>query len=186
MYALISSDAFWGLMGVIVGLVGGEGLRWVRYRVRLCRLRRAMTHELQSIRGQIPQKLDIVKDMRESLKDGKILSGDSVPVIDASWRQHGAELYLHLSAIQHNCLHVIYESMRHADRHMSSFESDYRHAVVEKVVTDPRGAFIGRLGELEQRLKLVSTLIDEYLSGKPRDVFYLGVSSHERDTVSYD
>jgi hypothetical protein len=182
---LISRDAFWGLIGVIIGLAGGEGVTWLRYRVRIRRLRKSLDSELRFIQAQVPQKRAILASMRKSLETGKVLSGLAIPTMDTAFRQRSAELYLHVTPKQHTCLHVIYESLRIIDQKMASFDTDYRDAVLQKFVTEPRTAFLARLGELDTRCGLVATLVKEYLAGAPRDVFYLEMPEAERETAEY-
>lgn len=172
--ALIDRSSFWALVGVALGFLLGEGSRVIRHLIRVRRLKRMIRHEMASIRAQIPQKLDILRKMRDVLRSGGVLSGVSVSAIDTGFRQHGPELYPYLAPLERNCLHVIYGRLSVADRLMDSFESDLVRANAEGIIDDPFMAYSHRLQELEESYQVVSSLIDGYLAGKPTDVFAVG------------
>ncbi len=177
---LIKSPSFWSLIGVIIGVILGfllgEVSRYIRYRLRIYKLKYIVKDELKSILAQIPQKKDIVNKIIVSLeKEGsqEILSGLSVGIINTGYKQHIAELYEHLSLLQRNCLHVVHESLNIADKTLFSFENDFISALRENIIETPYTAYRGRFGDILKSYDVVEGLIKGYLDGKPTDVFYI-------------
>ncbi len=171
---LTKSSSFWTLVGVMLGFLLGEGSRYLRYRVRICKLKEIVKKELRSILAQIPQKRDIVNQIIYNLEKQQILPGLSVAIINTGYKQHIAELYEHLNVLQRNCLHVIHDRLDVADRVLSSFEHDLISAMREKILHDPFKAYKGRFEDIFKSYDVVENLIKDYLDEKPADVFYVG------------
>jgi hypothetical protein len=176
----------WAIVGVIVGFLLGEVSRLLRHMARIRSLRKMIREELKSIQAQVPQKVDLIAKVQDSLSRDRLLPGESVAILSLGWRQHGPELYSHLEPKQRNCLHVIHERLRVADEFLAGFETYHRHALAEGVITDPKQACRDRLADLTDSYSVVSTLISGYLSGRPQDVFNTELSEEERSKVRYE
>ena len=170
---LLKRDAFWTVVGVVLGFSLGEGVRLLREWRRKKRLLTALRCELQSIKAQLPQKTKILEEMKAALSRGKILPGESVRMIDIGYRQYVGELHPYLTLQQRNCLHVIYERLRVADRRMESFVGDFRAAIQEGVLDDPFRDYSYNLDDLIDSCGTVGKFIDSYLCGDPIDPFYV-------------
>ena len=168
---LLKSPPFWTIVGVLTGFLLGEGSRYIRYRLRISRLKKLIKDELRSILFQISQKKDIVQQIIAKLKSHAILSGVSVAIINTGYRQHIAELYEHLTVLQRNSLPVIHERLEVADRVLDSLEHDLPSALREKIINDPFKAYQGRMEDIFESYGAVEDLIRKYLNGKPIDVF---------------
>ena len=171
---LIWSPQFWGLIGVVVGLLIGEVIAYLRYRFRVQRLKKLIEEELWAIRAQIPQKKDIVEQILAALEKKTILSGVSIDIINTGYKQHIGELYEHLSLKQRNCLHVIHGHLESNDRILCSIEQDIIAVLHTKVLQDPFEAYRKRFCEILNNYDVVESLIRGYLDGKPVDVFIRG------------
>ncbi|MBA7638294.1 hypothetical protein ES703_45947 [subsurface metagenome] len=173
---LVKSPYFWNLIsvisGIILGFLLGEGSRYLRYRLRIRKLKRVVKEELMSILAQIPWKKTIIGEIIDNLDEEKVLSGLSVGIMNTGYKQHIAELYEHLSILQRNCLHVIHERLNIADKTLSSFEHDIASAVREKIIDKPFELYKSRLQEILQSYNVIEDLIKKYLAGKPIDVFW--------------
>jgi len=173
---ILRQQPFWALLGVVLGFLLGEGSRLIREWWRLKRLRVALEQELRSIQTQIPQKIDVINQMRESASQRRILPGLSVAIADTIYRNHDVKLYPRLTLLERNCLHVIYERLAIADKVLSTFEQDVRTAISEGLINDPFVAYHERLGELLESYDVVQTLIRSYLARNPIDVFEVGAA----------
>ena len=87
----------WGVIGVVVGWLLGEGSRLLHARLRIQKLKRMLREELKSILAQLPQKRDILHKLREALGNNRILSGMGVSTIVTAYSYALPELYEHLS-----------------------------------------------------------------------------------------
>lgn len=174
---LIRSEYFRNLisviLGVILGFLLGEGSRYLRYWLRIRRLKRIVKEELRSILFQIPLKRDVVNQIITKLENQRILSGVSVGIINTGYKQHITELYEHLSFLQRNCLHVIHEHLNLADKTLFSFEHEIISAIREKIIKNPFETYKGRFQDILKSFDVVEGLIKGYLNGKPTDVFYI-------------
>jgi hypothetical protein len=165
------NQPFWALAGVVVGFFLSEGSRYVRERIRIFRLKRAIHKELESIKSQIPQKQDIVAQIVKSLENKVLLPGESVPIISLGYNEAIKELYVHLCPNQRNCLHVIYARLRIADERLISFLHDFISMIKDGILEDPWKAFADQLREINSSYDIVLKLITSYLSQTPIDVF---------------
>ncbi|MFV9646126.1 MAG: hypothetical protein ACNYWU_09915 [Desulfobacterales bacterium] len=168
---LITSSSFWAIIGVFIGFILGEGARYIRYRIRISKLKRIIHDELKSLKNQIPLKEDIVQQIIAALKNQKVLSGQSVGSINIGYKKHISELNEHLSKLQRNCLHVIYENLRVADDFLDNFKKNIIETIKEKIVEEPFEAYTGYLEDIQRSYKVVSELIDSYLNKEVIDVF---------------
>jgi hypothetical protein len=162
---------FWTLAAVVVGFMLGEGSRYIREKLRIWRLKRTIRKELKSIKFQIPQKKDILSQLVDNLKKKALLPGLSVPIVSVGYNEMIKDLYDHLSSLQRNCLHVIYERVRIADKVLGSFKDDFLAAAKGGLLSDPWKAFTDQFEEIDKSYDVVLDLIDSYLSGIPIDVF---------------
>jgi hypothetical protein len=166
---------WWALVGVAAGFCLGEGSRYLRYRWEISHNKRLVREELRSVLSQLPQKVEILHQAIAKLRQKQFLPTLSVHLITTGYSSVLSQLYAHLSLIERNCLHIIYERLRVSDKVMDEFENDFLRAVKEKVVDDPWTAFIGRLEDLLHSLSIVEKLAKSYLAGKPIDVFGISV-----------
>ena len=102
----------------------------------------------------------------------------SVRMVTTGYRSVLNEVYPHLTLVQRNCLHVIYERIRVADEMMDGFEESFAKTAKEKIIDDYWNVYIGRLDELLQSYSIVEVLARKFLANKPVDVF-AGPSSTE-------
>lgn len=167
----VNPQPWWALAGVIVGFSLGEGSRYLRYRWEIYRDKRLVQQELRAVLSQIHQKDDILQQAIAKLRERQFLPTLSVRVITTGYGAVLSALYPHLSLIERNCLHVVYERLRVADETMESFEKDFLGAVREKVLTDPWTAYADRLEDIRHSLSVVEQLAKSYLAGTPIDVF---------------
>jgi hypothetical protein len=82
---LLQSSEMWALVGVVLGFILGEGSRYARYRLGLVRKRCLLRAEPSSIREQIEQKTDIVRQIRAALSQRRLLPGVSVPILSVAY-----------------------------------------------------------------------------------------------------
>jgi hypothetical protein len=95
----------------------------------------------------------------------------SVSTVTVGYYSVQESLYPHLTSLERNCLHIIFERLRVADEQMNGMEEAFVRAVKEKVLTDPWSVFSGRCEELLSSYDVVTELAQSYLTGKPIDVF---------------
>jgi hypothetical protein len=167
----VTPQPWWALAGVVLGFCLGEGTRYLRYRWEIHRNKRLVKQELRSVLSQLPQKQDVLEQAIAKLRQREFLSTASVRVLTTGYSSVLAALYPHLSIIERNCLHVIYERLRVLEHVMESFEKDFLTAVREKTLSDPWAAYTGRLDDLLHSISVVEDLAKSYVAGKPIDVF---------------
>ena len=171
-----SPQPWWALAGVVVGFCLAEGMRYVRYRWEIHRDRRLVKEELRAVLAQLPQKADILRKAIAKLQQKQVLPTMSVHALTTGYSSVLSALYPHLSLVERNCLHVIYERLRVMDEVMDSLERDFLAAVREKTVDNPWVVYADRLDDMLHSVGVVEELAKSYLSGKPVDVFDSGQS----------
>lgn len=162
------------LAGVVVGFLLGEGSRYARYRWEIWRNKKIVWTELQTILSQLPQKRDILRQAIAHLKQQRFMPTLSVHSVVTGYHSVLDDLYPHLSLVERNCLHVLYERLRVADEQMEGFEESFINAVKDKIIDDPWSAYTGRLEELLQSFDVVEHLARAYIAKKTIDVFSQG------------
>ena len=160
-----------GLAGVALGFLLGEGSRYARYRWEICRKRKIVRTELQSVLAQLPQKRDILQQAIAHIATKRFMPTKSVRMVSTGYYAVLGDLYPHLKPIERNCLHVIYERLRVGEEMLDEFEDSFVKAVKDEIVTDPWETFGGRLEEVLASYTVVNDLAQSYLAGKPVDVF---------------
>ncbi len=159
------------LVGVVIGFLLGEGSRLARYFWQIHRNKQLVQAELKAVLAQIPQKRDILDQAIAAMRKGHLLPTKSVRAVATGYQTVLEELYPHLSDIERNCLHVIYERLRVADEFMDAFEENLTRAIREKIFPDPWAVHIGKVDELLQSYTVIEELARSYLRGAPVDVF---------------
>jgi hypothetical protein len=168
-----SADAWFGLAGVAVGFILGELSGVVRRKLEISRRRKLIVSELKSILSQLPQKLDLLTKARDALKRKEVLPLMSVRILTAGYESVLADLYPHLTDLQRNCLHVIYERVRVAEEFMASFEASFLSALERDGLENARNVYSGLIEDIRNSYKVVEDLAKSYLADNPIDVFYV-------------
>lgn len=160
-------------MGVVVGFLLGEGNRVIRDKLRIWRLLKMIRGELKAMKAQIEDKQDIIRQALDALSRRQMLGTSSVPMMQVVYRRHINDLYEHLSPLQRNCLHVVYERLADADMFLQSFEGQFLKAVETKVIDDPFDAYKKRFIDCAKNYRVTTDLIQSYLDGQPTDVLHM-------------
>lgn len=169
-----SSSPWIALAGVAVGFVLAEGSRYLRYRVEIWRNKRLVRTELTTVLAQIPQRRDILQQAISSMKQERFMPMLAVRTVTTGYASVHQSLYPHLTPIERNCLHVIFERLRVADEQMDGMHDAFTKAVKDGVLQEPWVYFIGRCEELLQSYEIAAELAASYLAEKPIDVFAQG------------
>ena len=162
-----------GIIGMVVGFGLGEVSRWIHGLLRTRKLKALIEDELEAIKYQIRDKRDIIKQILNALANSQILGGSSVKFLDAGYRTYFFEINEHLTLLQRNCIHVIYERLNNIDGVLFAFEDEFRSASKDPVVSDAYEKAIANLTDCKDSLNVIRKLIDSYLDGSPIDVFYI-------------
>jgi hypothetical protein len=162
-----------GLAGVALGFLLGEGSRYIRYKLDIHRNRKIIRSELQSVLAQIPLKRDILQQAIAHMENKQIMRTQSVHMVAVGYYSVLEDLYPHLTPMNRNCLHVIFEHLRVAEEVLDKFEESFTSAVKDNIIDDPWKAFSYRLKEIMDTFNTVESLIQSYLSNKSIDVFNL-------------
>ena len=154
-----------------VGFLLGEGSRYIRYRSDISRNKKLVRAELQSILSQIPQKRDIINQAIKHLNQDRFLTTLSVRSVTTGYYSVVEALYPHLSLIDRNCLHVIFERIRVADDVMEKFEDSFIKAMKDKIIPNVSVTYAERLKELLESFIVIEQLTKSYLADSSIDVF---------------
>ena len=170
-------EAVAGLVGVILGFLLSEISSLCKERMKIASYKRAITAELQSLKGQIPQIKDICRQALTELGKQSFLPPLGVPAVTQAYDNFGAKVQKHLSPLERNCLHIIYGRLKVCDKVLAELENDFRLALAEKVIDDPFLAFSDKIKDIYGSYDIVLSLIDSYLNNNPIDVFKLQAAS---------
>jgi hypothetical protein len=171
---LLKERGFWALVGVLAGFLLGEGSRYVRYRWRVCALKKNLKSELLSLKKQIDQKKEIISAAISALNKNELLPTLSVPSITVAYAASFGELLQYYSALERNYIHNIYERALLSDKVLESFEAEFLDAVKQGIYPDPYKVFAGKLDDVLKGLVVAQELIGEFLDGRVSDIYQTG------------
>ena len=169
-----SVEGWFGLAGVLLGFLLGEGWGTLRRRRERSRMKGIVASELSSVIAQLPQKRDVLRQGIEAFRAHAVLPLASVHMVSTGYYSVLPTLYPHLTAIERNCLHVIYERLRVAEEFMDGAEAALLEALPAGVRSDPFEDFATAAEEQLESLEVVERLARSYLAGHPTDVFRVG------------
>jgi len=169
--SILKNSSFWAIVGVIIGYALNEISRVIRDVLKRKNIRKVIIEELNSIKYQIDQKIDILNQAISALKNGDYIATESVPVISIGYDSNINNIYSELDVKNRNCLHVIYSRLKVAEDIMRNFEVDFLSNVSNKTIKNPFAMSIDRMGDLIESYNVVKDLIDSYKNNKPIDVF---------------
>jgi hypothetical protein len=171
---LLKERGFWALVGVLAGFIFGEGARYVRYRWRVCAMKKNLKSELRSLKKQIDQKKEIIRAAISVLNKKQLMPTLSVPSITVAYAETFGELLQYYSMLERNCIHNIYERALLSDKVLESFEADFLQAVKQGIYPDPYQVFAGKLDDVHKGLEVAQELIGEFLDGRVSDIYQTG------------
>ena len=171
-------SGFLGIVGVVVGMLLSEGIRWWRELRGAEQLRSSLLYELDLNVRFIYQKADTITQMLTSLKDGKVMSGESVHFANAVYANNLPRFVSMLPSRELASLHVIYDHLNTVDSEMYA-----HHARILEVDATPKLEKVlqvqeSRLRQILETLNLTERMILDHLRGMPADVAHSEVE-HE-------
>lgn len=174
------SSVIGGFIGGLLALAGVVLANYLNNRnirkakdKRIIELKKIIGEELKSILAQIIDKKDIINQAIAHLSlEKNYLPLRSVSIIAIGYQQNISELHNYLTQKERNCLHVIYERLFIADEELNNFENNFKNDYRDKIISKPFKAYRNRLNNLNSSYDVVSKLINNYLMGKPEDVFH--------------
>ena len=161
---------FWALMGVTLGFTLNVIWQYLRSLINRRRKRKSIESELGTNKGLIPQKIDHLKKIQEALENKEILPGDTVHFSSYLYDNHIGEIGQFLSTDQREVLHVIYGSLKIADRFLENFLSNFFEARSSHQFVSPFSTYSIMCSDLVERCQLIEEMIYEYLNGEYRKV----------------
>ncbi len=163
-------NEFWALGGIIVGFLLSVLWEIIKNKLSIHRKRKAIESELRTNLGLIPQKIDLLNKVKTSLDQETVLPSYTVHYTTYLYDHYIGNVGPHLTEDQRSCLHVVYESMKFADRFLDSLFRDFVELRSSGQLSEPFKAFSGMCEDLIERSNLTQEMIKEYLMGKPRKV----------------
>lgn len=164
-------EALWALAGVALGFLLSEASQTVRAWHQRRRAARQLRAELESLAAQISQKRDVVAQAIGHLRSHRFIPTLSIPAVAMGYREFFPQLVAHLTPVERNCVHNIYERVLLADRVLDAFERNFLDALREGLIDDPYSAHADRFSEIDGAYLVAQDLIAGYLAGKPEDVY---------------
>ena len=164
------------LVGIFVGFLLNEFRQFIKAKWSRKEKLEQINEELKSNYHQIPQKKDHIRKIIDSLDETKLLPGISVEFIRTYYSNYLRELYPHLSALERNSLHVIYQYCEIIDKIMNNFEGDVLNFLSLKLMKKSDQVyqvFSQKMREVLSILEKTEELIKKHLEGDPIDVYYI-------------
>jgi hypothetical protein len=161
----------WALVGTILAFGLNEASRLVRHLLERRRLRSALRDELEINLYQLSHKMNTMSNVIDSLKNGKILPGTSVPFATAVYSTSLSSIIHALKPRERDIVHNIYARLRIQDDFLQQFEDRFKESLKDDVAENPWKAYITKLTELREDCEITQELIKSFLAGKPIDIY---------------
>jgi len=170
-------EAFWSLLGVVLGFVLAEmSLCLKQCRLRK-RLRNSLVAELKSIIRMVPSKVDILNQAESHFKAERVMPTQSTRFPRDVYSRVIIEAPEILKDWERDSLHIIHERLRVVDSSMDSMEERFISINSSYSREQAISAVIGSIDDLREALSHTSELAHSVISGKCVDVYALGSQS---------
>lgn len=161
-----------GLFGVLLGFGLGAGYQeCMEWRNRK-KYKSAIRAELKANLHSIPQKVDTIQNMLAALNRGELLPGPAVRFSRSSYDQYFPFIAAHLTEMERNSLHLLYEYFRVTDDLIVSSSESIAQTLGTDQVEVQVNLAKAKLGDLPNLLSLTEELLVEHIKGRPRDVYH--------------
>jgi hypothetical protein len=167
------SDKYLGLIGVLVGFALAVGFQEMKGWLQRIAMRRSLLAELRSNLYMLPQKCDIISQIRENLSAERLLPGDSVRFSTVIYQTHYPTLSWRYSDRERNSLHVIYEQLRTVDSTLAGYADQIVHSLHSEGLKNIIGIQLTKMKDMADVLNVTEKLISDHLAGNPDDVLHL-------------
>ena len=166
-------DKYLGLIGVFVGFTLAVGFQEMKGWLQRMAMKQSLLGELRSNLYMLPQKRDIIRQIRENLLSGRLLPGDSVCFSTVIYETHFPTLAWRYSDRERNSFHVIYEYLRTIDSTLVGYAEQIVHALHSAALKDIIGIQLKKMKDIADLLNVTEKLISDHLAGNPADVLHL-------------
>jgi hypothetical protein len=167
-------DKFLLIIGTVIGAVTGflllAGYEIIKDNQSNKKKKNAIGNELNTNLGLISQKIDHLKNLKESLKEEKILPSQNVHCTTYLYDIYIGDIGGQLSKDERENLHVIYESMKVVDKFLDDMFIQFINLRMSGQLSEPFETYIGMCDGLIKRCNLIQNIIKEYLDGNPRKI----------------
>lgn len=170
-------EAFWSLLGVVLGFVLAETAQWLRQHRLRKRLRNSLVAELESIVRMVPRKVDILSQAEIHFKAGRVMPTQSTHFPRDVYLQAIIEAPEILKGWERDNLHVIHETLRVVDNSMDFLEERFISIDSSYTRDQAISAAIASIDDLRVALSQISELAHSVISGECVDVYALGNQS---------
>jgi hypothetical protein len=170
------SEGQYGLIGVGVGFALSFGADRIKARQRLKSLRSALAHELDANLRIVHEKRRILAQVEELIPKGRLLPPNGVRFVSVVYFNHFPELSSHITQLDRNSLHVIYESQRIFDDLCEAMDRQLTDLAVRNELRGAMTTFLVKLPDLKDQLSMLDKLLAAHISGNPIDVLHTGYS----------
>jgi len=167
---IYEKNEFWIIVAVIVGFLLSTVRGFFENRWSLYKKRKAIKSELQTNKGLIPQKIDILEQAKNSLEMKKLLPTTSVHFQTYLYDSYIGEVGPSFCVLNRENLHIIYETLKGTDISLDNFYKEFLELRASQQLDDSFQTYINMFEDIIDSLTRTKGLIDDYLSGNPRIV----------------
>lgn len=167
---LYERSEFWALVGVVIGFLLSVIWEIIREKLSIRKKRKAIENELRTNLGLIPQKIEHLNNLKDSLNKQRLLPSQNVHCTTYLYDLYIGDAGSCLSEDERGNLNVIYESIKVVDKFLDNVFKEFIGFKASQQLPEPFKAYAGMCEELIERCHLIQDLIREYLCGKPRKI----------------
>ncbi len=171
-----------GLLGILAGFLLGEGSRLIRAHCSRKKAVKAIMDELSLNMRMLPQRMDVLRQMKEWMQEKKILPGTGVLFSSKAYGEVFSQAFPRLKAVERDNLHVIYSYLSNTNEFMFAFEENVKRDLKEWPGEEEVWRVYSQwINEFMESLEKATELTKGLQEGKPTDVFTNGFKEMKAD-----
>jgi hypothetical protein len=154
------------IIGVVVGLLGGEGIRWFRERRSIKRRKKVIICELKAAGKQIETIEQAISFCSTQLSQGVRPKGTISLLMAVGYDRYFPEVYEHYSARERECLVFIYGELFDIRDALNAFPDDVDEQLIKfrtRGTYDKNEEYCRRLMSIRLRVENVKNTLGLFL-----------------------
>lgn len=163
-------NEFWVIVAVIVGFLLSRLWEIGSSIYSFHKKKKAIESELRTNLGLLPQKIDILEKLKNSLENEKLLPTPSVHHQTYLYYLYIGDVGPSLTGLQRENLHIIYESLNVIDNFLDNIFREFIELSATGLISEPFDAYKYMCEDLINRSSIIKELIKGFLENKPTKV----------------
>lgn len=168
------------ILGVLIGFLLSIGWDYLKSYKEYNKKRKAIIDELNTNIGLIPQKVNVIEQIKKSLSEELVLPGNSVSFSSHIYHNYIGDITSGLSKIERENFHVIYQRLKIVDLFLDEFFEKYKQDKESSAFRSLNEDYKNTCDDIIESCLVSQHLIECLIDGKPKKITWEKVSSEKQ------